>query len=346
VYTYTVFDGGTCEEWWEKPFPGSSKSHTFGIGPYAFGGGYGNAPPVPVHDTSPRNAAISKLAEKAGQEVNNLAQDLVQVNQLTRVVSDTCSRITGAIRALKGRNIPKAVSILWQKKLPQYRRGGGPKPGKSTAENWLEMQYGWKPLLQDVEGAAKSLAYLNSGTLLAQTVRSTKSKTSMQSGSITVAGEGAGSWTVITKTEIRFGMRFNVGEPLSAFLAQIGFNNPISLLWEVIPYSFVIDWFLPIGEFLQGMKHWEGLHFVDGYETRFTRQTAIYDMSYFKEDQYHVDVRNGNYSRDAVLLDRLVLSAFPEMQLPSFKNPVSATHALNALALLRVAFSGGRFFGR
>lgn len=216
----------------------------------------------------------------------------------------------------------------------------------SLAKNWLELQYGWKPLLQDVEGAAKSLAYLNAGTLMVQTVRSTKSKTTTESGNLTVVGYPAGSWTCITKTEIRFGMRFKVGEPLDAFLAQIGFNNPISLAWEIIPYSFVVDWFLPIGEYLTGLKHWEGMHFVDGWETRFTRQTAVYDMSYFRETATDVDIRNGNYSRDAVKLDRLVLTDFPSMNLPSFKNPISVTHAFNALALLRAAFSGTRFYGR
>jgi hypothetical protein len=103
---------------------------------------------------------------------------------------------------------------------------------------------------------------------------------------------------------------------------------------------------LPIGAYLEGLKAWEGLVFKDGCETRFTRQTAIYNVEYYYEDDVQYDVRTGNYSRDAVLFDRLKLTSFPEMTLPSFKNPISVEHALNALALMRVAFSGGRFYGR
>jgi len=347
VYTYTVFDGGYMEQGWRLPQSPTS-DHDFSYGQYSFGASHtGAAPPTPTHNLSSRNAAIAKLAEVAGQNVNNIAQDLVQVNQLTRVVVDTCARITGAIKALRRRNPALAVSLLWQKKQPRFRPGGSPyTAGNSLAKNWLEYQYGWKPLLMDVEGAAKSLAYLNAGTFMVQTARSSKSATTTESQTLTLSGRNAGTRTILTKTEIQFLMRYRVGEPLDAFLTQIGFNNPINLAWEVLPYSFVIDWFLPIGQYLEGLHSWDGLVFLDGCETRFTRQSALFDVSYYYEDAVQIDTRRGNYSREAVLLDRIKLTSFPTQRLPQFKNPISATHALNGLALLRAAFSGGRFYGR
>jgi hypothetical protein len=129
-------------------------------------------------------------------------------------------------------------------------------------------------------------------------------------------------------------------------LKQIGFNNPISLAWEVLPYSFVLDWFLPIGDFLDGLNRWKGLQFVSGWEVQFTRKTTIVDIYYKFEDDTRVQCRFGNWSSDAVLLDRSALIDFPQVSWPSWKNPISATHALNALALMRAAFKGDRFFGR
>jgi hypothetical protein len=137
-----------------------------------------------------------------------------------------------------------------------------------------------------------------------------------------------------------------MGEPLKAFMTQIGFNNPINLLWEIIPYSFVVDWFLPIGQYLEGLTNFQGLTFIDGCETRFTRQSALFDVYYYYEDNVQIDIRYGSYSRDDVLFDRLKLTSWPSMRLPSFKNPISTEHALNALALLRAAFTGQRFYGR
>jgi len=40
---------------------------------------------------------------------------------------------------------------------------------------------------------------------------------------------------------------------LRAFTAYGGLNNPIHIAWNAIPYSFVVDWFLHVGEHLEGL---------------------------------------------------------------------------------------------
>jgi hypothetical protein len=40
---------------------------------------------------------------------------------------------------------------------------------------------------------------------------------------------------------------------LSAFSAAFGFNRPASIVWEAIPYSFVVDWFLDLQSRLDSM---------------------------------------------------------------------------------------------
>jgi hypothetical protein len=36
-----------------------------------------------------------------------------------------------------------------------------------------------------------------------------------------------------------------------AAFRQMGLGNPASILWERIPWSFVLDWFIPIGTYLE-----------------------------------------------------------------------------------------------
>lgn len=36
-----------------------------------------------------------------------------------------------------------------------------------------------------------------------------------------------------------------------AYLDALGFNNPLRTIWERIPLSFVVDWFIPVGDFLE-----------------------------------------------------------------------------------------------
>jgi hypothetical protein len=42
---------------------------------------------------------------------------------------------------------------------------------------------------------------------------------------------------------------FEMREELG-FSRQLGLLDPLSVVWENIPYSFVVDWFIPIGDYL------------------------------------------------------------------------------------------------
>lgn len=39
-------------------------------------------------------------------------------------------------------------------------------------------------------------------------------------------------------------------QEIRGWLSSVGLTNPLAVVWELIPFSFVIDWFLPIGESL------------------------------------------------------------------------------------------------
>lgn len=42
-----------------------------------------------------------------------------------------------------------------------------------------------------------------------------------------------------------------------AYLDALGFNNPLRTIWERVPFSFVLDWLIPVGDFLeQFSNHW------------------------------------------------------------------------------------------
>jgi hypothetical protein len=126
---------------------------------------------------------------------------------------------------------------------------------------------------------------------------------------------------------------------LTSFLAQTGFTNPINLAWEVVPYSFVVDWFIPIGPWLETLNAWQGLVFRDGYITTFVRQNTTSTLAWSgKLGPTSTGVRSGGMSREYVFLQRGKLTTFPAGRFPSLKNPFSVDHILNGLALLRTAF--------
>jgi hypothetical protein len=117
----------------------------------------------------------------------------------------------------------------------------------------------------------------------------------------------------------------------------------LNLAWEVLPYSFVVDWFLPIGPYLETLSSWDGLVFLDGFETQFTRKNIngviSASFAYPAGGNYQTTVQ-GDYQAEGIQLNRIKLTTFPAATFPTFKNPFSTGHALNAIALLRTAHRG------
>jgi hypothetical protein len=42
-------------------------------------------------------------------------------------------------------------------------------------------------------------------------------------------------------------------------LTIVGLSDPLSVAWEVVPFSFVLDWFLPIGNYIESFSAERGL---------------------------------------------------------------------------------------
>lgn len=296
------------------------------------------------HLASARNLAIARLIQQAESGIEgNIAQDLAQFGQLGTTLNSVVTRLVKAVSYLKGKNIPGAVEVLWSGKVPQYHRGwGGPHVERPLADNWLAMQYGWKPLLQDVHGAFESLAKFHYADYNIRQVKSSgKAKEVVRSPIFSYGGHAVGILQTTVETRCKFGLRFRLDSALTAFLAQTGFTNPINLFWEVLPYSFVVDWFLPIGPYLETLSSWDGLVFVDGFQTQFTRKRhhGVIKAAWVNGN-YDEEVA-GAYEAEGISLNREKILSFPTATFPSLKNPFSVTHLLNGLALLTSAFSGG-----
>jgi hypothetical protein len=216
--------------------------------------------------------------------------------------------------------------------------------GKAIGNAWLELQYGWKPLLSDVYGSMETLAKIttagNPNTIYQKgsgssrrTVESTTTQNYLTSGE-----SGVDKCIRYTKSyvSVRMGVLYSRSSPVLSSLASVGITNPILLGWELLPYSFVVDWFLPIGNYLESLDATLGLTFNSGYITTFTKWTAhtskdtnkSYQSGYTRQFAWAVE------DYEQVSVQRVVLAGFPSMPFPRFKNPISTSHVSSAMALL------------
>jgi hypothetical protein len=121
--------------------------------------------------------------------------------------------------------------------------------------------------------------------------------------------------------------------------ALVGLTDPASLIWEKLPYSFVADWILPVGDYLSASALSRAIQGTYTY-TRFSRVKVDGAVYVGSDPRRFVTFGVEPWVHDDVWLDRVVTSSL-EVPFPVFKGRdkiASWTHAINSIALLINAF--------
>ncbi len=320
---------------------------------FAFNGSHmSRVYPVPIvtgHLSGVADKALSNLVKRVGGIEANLAQDVVQYRQTVKLIAETAKGLAGAITSLRQGDILGATKSLGISLKDGRKMTARAQNAQSLASKWLALQYGWKPLLKDVHESIQLIAKWNQeggpGVIRRVTASSSKSSDAMTAFDVSgYPGVPGGFYSTVKRTRVKYMIRYRQSSRVTSYLAQTGFTNLPNLAWEVLPYSFVVDWFLPIGPWLETLSAWDGLEFEDGSVTSFSRGYGYTRVSYDADvpnTLLHVRGR-GQYSSETVTLNRERINTFPMKQnLPSLKNPFSVTHALNAMALMVVGFKKG-----
>jgi len=295
------------------------------------------------------NEALSALTGRLKDQSVNLGVVVGEGRQTINLFVNTAKRVSSSFRAIKRGDFRAAADALGGVTLPSGLSGiRGSNLKRQIADHrigyrhaignaWLELQYGWKPLLSDVFGACEHLANQRFRMpRYKETASKSRTVNSRESGGTSDYFEEI---VRVDHTSVKYVVYFSGDENHS--LSSLGLVNPLSIAWELVPYSFVADWFIPIGNYLNNLDATSGLNFVKGCRTVFHRNIATKTRtgrSY--EDANNVVVNSNNikgYS-EHVLLGRSVLGSFPKPALPGFKNPFSPYHIANALALLSQTF--------
>lgn len=199
---------------------------------------------------------------------------------------------------------------------------------------WLQAVYGWLPLIGDIDSAMEFLGFaLNRPRR--QTYRAN------YKCSVDGVSSSPTNYTVSGKGFRRYYAVAHVRESDVRGLAYTGLIDVASIAWELTPYSFVADWFIPIGDFLSARNF---LNTVEadicyGYVERFAGTSQAAPGTIYKQLVPQV-FRVVEHSRS--------VGALP-LPLPSFR-PLSQVasnwrHAVDGIALAEGRFRAlSRFF--
>jgi len=302
------------------------------------------------------NKAVQKMIEKIGTGIEgNLAQDIAQWGQTVGLIANAAKAVSSAIHNVKRGNFAGAINNLRSASSQKFHmspKGKPPSVSRSVAENWLALQYGWKPLMKDIEASLESLGNALVHSALGSSVIHRVTASASGSGSKTVKfpltgypNEIGGSKTTTVEIRKKYGIRYTVDNPTLSFLQQTGFTNPVNLAWEILPFSFVVDWFLPVGKYLESFTYAQGLSFLDGYVVTMKKTKVVSAVGYGKRlpggNVNHLE--SGSYLENRIDFTRSKISNFPVMSAPSLKTGIDNTtggiaHAVNGIALIVSSF--------
>lgn len=206
------------------------------------------------------------------------------------------------------------------------------------ANAWLMAHYGIKPLVNDVLGGIKALEkgmlkeryHVESGSAKYQDTRS-YSKGNLVDG----------MWTYDWKLSLECTARskYRVTQPYTATLASLGLVNPFSLAWELTKLSFVVDWAIGVGAWLNQLGIYFGRTYSGGSVTFFRRVEGIAYYNRRYRTTLAMERSYGSQYRRDIVCNRFGGSAPPVSYLPAFKDPVSLFTVTTSLALMKQAIA-------
>lgn len=136
----------------------------------------------------------------------------------------------------------------WQERLQQSCIGVN-EGRKTLASLWLEIQYGWKPLLYDIEIASAFIAEAVNGA----SKNGASMKATMKfSGEGYVAPSSNQAWMAHKKTSTTVTYQVINLRSNPVWLPTI--ESVAATAWELLPYSFVYDWVIPVGSYLEALR--------------------------------------------------------------------------------------------
>ena len=143
---------------------------------------------------------------------------------------------------------------------------------------WLEFRYGWTPLVMDIVAAQKAYKLFKTTRdknprLVARATEEIRYKYSGTSAVVPDPGITTciREYTHEFVTKVTAGVIYTITDSSRAAEAQrltgLQFRDIPSIAWELVPYSFVVDWFLNVGNWLEASFPRPGLSVLGSWRT-------------------------------------------------------------------------------
>lgn len=262
---------------------------------------------------------------------------IAETSASVSMIANRTEQLIEAGIALRRRDFGRVVEAFGLAKTDSRARRVFTKQAATPSQvssNYLEWIFGWQPMISDMYSAAKVL----SSTPRSRLVRSGGGER------LDHSYRGfyyPGSYTYIEQSGATVVKRLvsglvSVTNPNVDLLNRLGLINPAQIVYNVIPGSFLLDWFLPVNRYLGAYSTMWGRSLSGGFlstkvtcSTTFKRQDTLWGGS-------------DTWTERGSQFERLPIAVLPRpTNLPSLRLPIDGLlgRAVSLTALFAQQFT-------
>lgn len=290
-----------------------------------------------LNDAAAYNQLIDKLYERVRGGLD-LSVDIAEGHKTWDMLKSASRSVglSGIHPSFRG-PVPRVMRVL--ESLERIARQYLKNPrSKDYANAWLAWTYGWKPAATSLYEAVDKMMTPQETVIRVRVTSSAKDKLSTR----TPVFHPYIQSDRIGQSQVRYLLDgwFRIQDSTLLSLAGYTSLNPVSIAWELVPYSFVVDWVVDIGGYMRNLESallyrssWKGGFITKGTIERISVAThGSYSYPDGRVDQMGVFGESKTTSKV-----RTVLSAedVPFPQRPSFNVSLGTNRLLSAASLLR-----------
>lgn len=272
------------------------------------------------------NSAVNRLFRQFYGSESELGVFIGEARKSLGMVVNRVTWIRQLVQAIRKLNFRRVATML--RTSVKRARDICRKALRDFASVWLEISYGWLPAVNDIYAASEVLSRTFPSSLpVSSYARGSSDRVYSYDESY-----GRGEESVKLSFGVSCHANIRVIDPNAFLAARLGLRNPTAVAWELVPFSFVVDWFLKVGELIANLDRTIGLEIANACYSTFTNcswnQKTLY---YWDPDQLTECSCNGFIMRRELGLPStdMVLNTWSEVF-----NPRLLQRGANAIALL------------
>lgn len=205
------------------------------------------------------NRVYDKVKEKLIGPKGECLTSLVEWKSSLGMITQRVVQLGSAYSAVKKLQFGKAARILKlspkQSKTVEGRIRSH-KGSFSPTSAWLEYWMGWAPLHGEITHALNTLTkppplnnHFSVGVMLRRSPIIQKYRDALEDWETNVQHTGKYSC---------YG-NFSVTNSNALLLNRLGFINPVLTAWQIVPFSFIVDWFVNVGTVIGALTDFVGI---------------------------------------------------------------------------------------